>query len=422
MRITSIQARQILDSRGNPTVECSLALADGKSVLASVPSGASTGSHEAHEVRDGGSLYRGKGVLHAIKNIEEIIAPALVGKAPDVVAADATMLALDGTGNCDSLGANAMLAVSVAVLRAQAATENLELFQFINQRWAFPAPRLPQCMFNLINGGMHAQGSLAFQEFLIMPQTGNFEEDLALADAVYYALKDLLEQKGRGSAVGDEGGFVPSFNPEDQAVAERKALDLLRQAIQAVGKTEKISIGIDAAATSFYQVDTGVYRLHGNNYKARDLIALYQDLVDDYALSWLEDPMAEDDWVGWQRITALLGERVRLVGDDLFVTHLGRIKQGILLGAANAVLIKPNQVGTVSQTIEAIKLCQAAGLVAIISHRSGETDDVFIADLAVGSSVGLLKSGAPVRGERVGKYNRLLRICDLLPVAARDLY
>ncbi|NDD55182.1 phosphopyruvate hydratase [bacterium] len=307
MRITSIQARQILDSRGNPTVECSLALADGKSVLASVPSGASTGSHEAHEVRDGGSLYRGKGVLHAIKNIEEIIAPALVGKAPDVVAADATMLALDGTGNCDSLGANAMLAVSVAVLRAQAATENLELFQFINQRWAFPAPRLPQCMFNLINGGMHAQGSLAFQEFLIMPQTGNFEEDLALADAVYYALKDLLEQKGRGSAVGDEGGFVPSFNPEDQAVAERKALDLLRQAIQAVGKTEKISIGIDAAATSFYQVDTGVYRLHGNNYKARDLIALYQDLVDDYALSWLEDPMAEDDWVGWQRITALLG-------------------------------------------------------------------------------------------------------------------
>jgi enolase len=415
MVITFIDARQILDSRGNPTVECSITLSDGSSVSASVPSGASVGSHEAKELRDGESGYHGKGVLHAVHNIKNSIAPSLIGKTPDILHADKTMQALDGTAHCGNLGANAMLAVSIAMIRAQALVEKMELYALINGLWGFSPPSMPRCMFNVINGGMHAStGGLTFQEFLLIPDTGNFGKDLALADDLYQELKIVLDKHSYGSATGDEGGFVPCL-PRANLPPEEVVLKLLTGVIQQhSGASGVVGLGLDVAATHFYDAAKQQYRVHEDLLTADNLLVWQQDLVRQFSLISIEDGFAEDDWLAWQRCTRSLGTDVQLVGDDLFATNIARIKQGLVFRAGNAVLIKPNQIGTVSGAVEAIQFCQQQGLATVVSHRSGETDDTFIADLAVGAAAGQLKAGAPARGERVAKYNRLLFIADQL--------
>ena len=449
MKIVNVDAFQILDSRGMPTVECRLTLSDGTMVAASVPSGASTGKHEAHELRDNDmAVYGGKGVLTAVRHIKQAIAPAiLLGKSPDIVAMDRQLIALDGTKDCSALGSNAMLAVSIAVVRAQAWMEGVELFEFINTLWQFPEPTLPRCQFNIINGGMHAQGGLVFQEFLAIPKQSDFAQSLACVDDFYHKLQAVLHEAGLGTAIGDEGGFVPAFT-DKQLLAEEQALVLLqRTAEQFAWGAESMSFGLDVAATHFYDAQANRYRLHDKLLTAPELIELYKNLAGRFALVSLEDGLAEDDWQGWQwlmeqmggsrsstpngasfdRLPAVAltsygghgrmsGERagLQIVGDDLLVTNTNRIERGIAAKAMNAVLIKPNQIGTVSRTIEAIRLCQEHGLATIISHRSGETNDDFIADLAVGSAAGQMKTGAPVRGERVAKYNRLLWIAEML--------
>jgi enolase len=415
MQIVNVDAFQILDSRGIPTVECRLTLTDGTMVAASVPSGASTGKHEAHELRDhDATVYGGKGVLTAVKHIKQAIAPVvLLGKTPDIIAMDKQLIALDGTRDCSALGANAMLAVSIAVIRAQAWMEGVELFEFINALWQFPDPELPRCMFNVINGGMHAQGDLVFQEFLAIPTQHDFAQSLACVDDFYHKLQELLHEAGLGTAIGDEGGFVPVFTDKG-ALAEEQALMLLqRTAEQFSWGVESMSFGLDVAATHFYDARANRYRLHDKLLTAPELIEFYKSLAQRFALVSLEDGLAEDDWQGWQWLMEQMGG-LQLIGDDLLITNTNRIQQGITKKAMNAVLIKPNQIGTVSRTVDAIRLCQEHNLATIISHRSGETNDDFIADLAVGTVAGQLKAGAPVRGERVAKYNRLLWIAELL--------
>jgi enolase len=416
MRIVQVDALQILDSRGVPTIECRLTLADGAVVVASVPSGASTGKHEAHELRDlNPAAYHGKGVLTGLSNIKNIIAPqVLLGKQPDTIATDKQLLALDGTANCGNLGANAMLAVSIAVIRAQAWVEGVELFELINQLWGFQAPTLPHCMFNVINGGMHAKGDLVFQEFLTMPKQQDFAQQLACADDFYHELKQVLHEAGLGTAIGDEGGFVPVFTAQAM-LAEEQALSLLTKTAERFSwGPGAMSFGLDVAASHFYQEQERVYALHKKSLSSQELIELYKKFSKNFSLSSIEDGLAEDDWLGWQTLNDQMGGAIQLVGDDLLVTNVARIEEGVARKAMNAVLIKPNQIGTVLGAIQAIKACQANGLAVIISHRSGETNDDFIADLAVGSAAGQLKAGAPVRGERVAKYNRLLWIAEML--------
>ncbi len=416
MHIVKVDAHQILDSRGLPTVECRLTLADGAVIVASVPSGASTGRHEAHELRDNNAaVYHGKGVLSAVRHIKQVIAPGiLLGKIPDIIAMDKEIIALDGTKDCSALGANAMLAVSIAVIRAQAWIEGVELFEFINDLWQFPEPMLPRCMFNMINGGMHAQSDLVFQEFLVIPSHHDFAQSLACADDFYQQLKLVLHGAGLGTAIGDEGGFVPLFT-DKTVFAEEQALSLLlHTAEQFTWGVESVSFGLDSAATHFYDSGANRYRFHEQFLTAPALIELYKNLKGRFPLVSLEDGLAEDDWQGWQWLMEQLGAGVQIVGDDLLVTNTKRIQQGLTQKAMNAVLIKPNQIGTVSRTVEAIRLCQENNLATIISHRSGETNDDFIADLAVGSAAGQMKAGAPVRGERVAKYNRLLWIAEML--------
>ncbi len=415
MQIVNVDAFQILDSRGNPTVECRLTLSDGTMVAASVPSGASTGRHEARELRDhDAAVYGGKGVLIAVRHIKQVIAPAvLLGKSPDIITMDKELIALDGTPNCAALGANAMLAVSIAVVRAQAWMEGVELFEFINSLWRFSAATLPRCMFNVINGGMHAEGDLVFQEFLAIPQQSDFAQSLACVDDFYHKLQQVLHVDRFGTAIGDEGGFVPLFTDKG-VLAEEQVFGLLqRTAEQFSWGAESISIGLDVAATHFYSPEHDRYYLHGNQLTAAELIKVYKDLVERFGLISIEDGLAEDDWQGWQLLMQEM-KGLQLVGDDLLVTNTHRIEHGIAEQAMNAVLIKPNQIGTVSRTVDAIKVCQANNLATIISHRSGETNDDFIADLAVGTAAGQIKTGAPVRGERVAKYNRLLWIAELL--------
>ncbi len=416
MHIVQVDAFQILDSRGLPAVECRLTLADGAVIVASCPSGASTGRHEAHELRDNNAaLYHGKGVLTAVEHIKRAIAPSiLLGKSPNIVAMDKQLIALDGTKDCSALGANAMLAVSIAVIRAQAWVEGVELFELINTLWDFPEPMLPRCMFNVLNGGMHADGDLVFQEFLAIPSQSDFSQSLACVDDFYHQLKIVLHQAGYGTAIGDEGGFVPAFSNKAM-MPEEQALQLLQQAAEQFSwGAESMSFGLDVAATHFYDTGANRYKLHEQALTAPELIELYKKLQQQFPLVSLEDGLAEDDWQGWQWLNAKLGDTVQIIGDDLLVTNTNRIQQGLVEKAMNAVLIKPNQIGTVSRTIEAIKLCQEQRLSTIISHRSGETNDDFIADLAVGSAAGQLKAGAPVRGERVAKYNRLLWIAEML--------
>ncbi len=412
-RIVSVIAREILDSRGNPTVEVEIALEGGVRGRAAAPSGASTGTHEALELRDGDpARYLGRGVRRAVENVRSVIGPALVGRdAADQAAIDGLLCELDGTGNKSRLGANAIVATSLAVARAEAAHRGLPLFRYLGGE---DADLLPVPFLNVINGGAHAENPLELQEFLIVPLGAEaFREALRMGAETYHHLKRLLRDRGLSTGVGDEGGFSPELRTAEEA------LGLLVEAIQAAGYRpgEEIALALDAAASELYR--DGRYHLEGRARTAEEMIAYYADLVDRYPIVSLEDPLAEDDWEGWKEITKVLGGRVQLVGDDLFVTHPARLRQGIEARCANAVLIKPNQIGTLTETLQTVRTAQEAGYRTLLSHRSGETEDTGIADLAVAWRCGQIKTGAPCRGERVAKYNQLLRIEEELGTRGR---
>lgn len=415
MKITQIIGREIFDSRGFPTVECEVILDNNHSFLASVPSGISKGSHEAVELRDGGNRLAGQGVLKAIENIEQRIAPALIGHVPNVVEMDLKMIGIDDSENKSNLGANAMLAVSYAVLRSQAALEGLETYEFITDLCNFESVSLPIPLINIINGGQHADNNLIIQEYMVAPKgQQTIRGALESVAGLFYELKDLLRKLGKSTLVGDEGGFAPDFNNE------REALDTI---MQAMGNTQKkygheFVIALDAASNFFYNQSTKTYDMHGKKYTTDELIEWYTQLTKEYPLFSIEDGLHENDWEGWSQLTATLGESVQIVGDDIFTTDPEKITIGIEKKAANAVLIKPNQIGTVTETLQAIHVCKDYGMNTIVSHRSGETEDTFIADLAVGTSSGQIKTGGYSRGERMAKYNRLLRIEDRLTLSA----
>jgi enolase len=416
MKIVRVEGREILDSRGMPTLECSLELSSGTVVRASVPSGASVGKYEALELRDTTSLrYAGKGVLEAKNNLELKIAPLLIGKTPDFIRLDEHIIDLDGTENKRNLGANATLAASIAVVRAQAVMQECEPFQLIAQHMDIITPVIPRCMFNLLNGGLHVDNGMRFQEFMVMPVGAvSFEQCLHDVTMVYQVLKKKLAQEDYTTGLGDEGGFAPLFTGKG-IIKERMALDFLMRAIVDAGfDYEYMKICLDVAASCFYDEASSCYNLSGDIFSSEELVALYQDLVKNYPIYSIEDGMSQDDWYGWQMLTQSLGDKIQLVGDDLFVTNLSKIEKGISLGAANAVLIKPNQIGTISEAIQAIKLGNKSGFITVVSHRSGETTDDFVADFAVGAGANQFKSGACARGERVAKYNRLLEIEELL--------
>jgi enolase 1/2/3 len=401
--IDSVRARQILDSRGNPTVEVDVALESGAWGRASVPSGASTGKFEAVELRDGGEAYLGKGVLRAVKNVESELAPALIGvDAADQRALDGAMIELDGTPNKSRLGANAILGCSLAAAKAAAAEAGVPLYRWIG---GDAATVLPVPMLNVINGGVHAQNSLDLQEFMIVPGgCETFAEALRIAAEIFHTLREVLHGRGLVTGVGDEGGFAPDL-PSSEA-----AVEAILEAAERAGHRERISLAIDPAATEFFS--EGVYRLEGEGktLDADGLIEFYAQLEKAYGLVSIEDGLAEEEWDGWKSLTARLGDRLQLVGDDLFVTNIERLQRGIDLGIANAILVKVNQIGTLSESLDAIELARSSGYATVISHRSGETEDTTIADLAVATNAGQIKTGAPSRTDRVAKYNQLLRI------------
>lgn len=404
--ITDIFARQILDSRGNPTVEVDVILNDGTLGRAAVPSGASTGTHEAVELRDGeAGRYLGKGVTRAVANVNAIIAPEITGMdATDQVVIDTAMLDLDGTENKSKLGANAILGVSMAVARAAAESIGLPLYRYLG---GVAVQTLPVPQMNILNGGKHADNNLDLQEFMIMPVGApSFAEALRMGSEVYHKLKGVLNKRGLATTVGDEGGFAPFLESHAQA------LDLIVEAIETAGYTpgEDIALALDAAASEFYQ--DGQYSLKGEDkvLTSSRMIDFYEGLINNYPVISIEDGLAEDDWEGWQEMTRRLGSRLQLVGDDIFVTNQLRLARGIAEGAGNAILIKLNQIGTITETLGTIAQARQAGFAAVVSHRSGETEDTTIADFVVGAGVGQLKSGAPARTERVAKYNQLLRI------------
>jgi len=409
--IDTVVAREVLDSRGTPTVEAEVLLEGGASGRAMVPSGASTGAHEAHELRDGGSRYGGKGVLQAVNNIEEKIAPALCGlSALDQGAVDAAMLELDGSDNKSALGANAILAVSLATARAAANGIGLPLYRYLGGPMA---TLLPVPLMNVINGGAHAANSLDFQEFMVVPHGApSFREALRMGTEVFHTLKGLLQERGMSTAVGDEGGFAPDLGND-------AAGDLLVQAIEKAGYRpgDQISLALDVASTEFFK--DGRYAFDGGSYSSAEMVDQLARLVSRYPIVSIEDGVAEDDWDGWALLTQRLGSSVQLVGDDLFVTNTSRLQRGIDLGVANSILIKVNQIGSLSETLQAIDLAGRAGYTSVISHRSGETEDTTIADLAVASRAGQIKTGSLSRSERVAKYNQLLRIEDELGSQAR---
>ncbi|MDI6853632.1 MAG: phosphopyruvate hydratase [Deltaproteobacteria bacterium] len=415
--IQAIQALEILDSRGNPTVMAEVLLDNGLSAQAMVPSGASTGENEALELRDGGPRYLGKGVRQAVKNIQEGIAPALVGLNPlEQELIDRRMCELDGTDNKSRLGANAILAVSMAVARAGAAVAGLPLYRYLGGTAAASLP-IPQ--LNIINGGAHAANNLDFQEFMIMPVGGpTFAEALRMAAEVFHTLKKVLSSKGLSTAVGDEGGFAPDL-PSHEA-----ALDLIQEAVTKAGYApgKDVALALDCAASEFFDAGASEYifkKSSGGSYSAGALTEYYKSLIAKYPIVSIEDGLAENDWGGWVHLTRELGDRLQLVGDDIFVTNVQFLQKGIDLGAANAILIKLNQIGSVSETLAAIALARRHGYRAVISHRSGETEDTFIADLAVATGVGQIKTGSMSRSERIAKYNRLLMIERDLGAAAR---
>ncbi|MFH0834533.1 MAG: phosphopyruvate hydratase [Patescibacteria group bacterium] len=412
-KISKIHAREILDSRGNPTVEVEVELATGEREIAAVPSGASTGAHEAVELRDGDSRFGGKGVLNAVKNVNEILAQKLSGSdALDQKALDAKMIELDGTQNKSKLGANAILGVSLAVARAAASHKKIPLFEYFgflagNENWLLPTP-----MMNILNGGKHADNGIDIQEFMIVP-TGfdKFSEALRAGAETFHELKKILKKGGHATNVGDEGGFAPNFAKTEEA------LDAIVAAIAAVGYSSKIKIALDAASSEFF-VD-GKYKIEGAEKDAAGMIDFYEKLLAKYPIVSIEDGLAEDDWAGWRALTQKLESKAQLVGDDLFVTNPERLQKGIEEGIANSILIKLNQIGTVSETIEAVKLAQKSGYTAVISHRSGETEDTTIADFAVGTAAGQIKTGSLCRTDRIAKYNQLLRIEEYLGAAAK---
>ena len=410
MKIKKIWGREVLDSRGFPTIECNLLLDNNRIVKSSVPSGASVGIHEALELRDKDEKrYFGKGVLKAIENIDKKIAPTLIGKNPDLLAMDKIIIDLDGTENKSNLGANATLAVSMVIARAQAMVENLQIFEFIGKIFEIKKYLLPKVMFNVLNGGVHSDSGISFQEFMIMPISGKtFSENLQIAVIVFQNLKKLLLEKNFSVGVGDEGGFAPKLEKN----GEKKALDFLIKAAEKSGfiAGKDVVFCLDVAASEFYDEKEKKYFIENKKNSSQDLINIYNNLLNSYPIFSIEDGLAEDDWEGWRLMTESFGSKVQLVGDDIFVTNPNRIKKGIESKVANAVLIKLNQIGTVTQTLDAIKLCQQNNYKTIISHRSGETCDTFIADLAVGTSAGQFKAGGCCRGERIVKFNRLLEI------------
>ncbi|HEX5597456.1 MAG TPA: phosphopyruvate hydratase [Micromonosporaceae bacterium] len=412
--IEGIVAREILDSRGNPTVEVEIGLDDGTIARAAVPSGASTGAFEAIELRDGDAArYNGKGVETAVSNIEDRIVDQLIGyEASEQRLIDQTMLDLDGTADKSDLGANAILGVSLAVAKAAAGSAELSLFRYLGGP---NAHLLPVPMMNILNGGAHADTNVDIQEFMIAPiGAPTFRDALRCGTEVYHALKSVLKKKGLATGLGDEGGFAPDL-PTNAA-----ALDLIAEAVEKAGYRlgTDIVFALDVAATEFYTKDEG-YVFEGATKSADEMTAYYSKLLEAYPIVSIEDPLSEDDWAGWTALTAAVGDRLQIVGDDLFVTNSQRIARGIAEGAANAVLVKVNQVGSLTETLDAVDLAHRAGFRCVMSHRSGETEDTTIADLAVATGCGQIKTGAPARSERVAKYNQLLRIEEELADAAR---
>ncbi|TEB13839.1 Enolase [Pelotomaculum sp. FP] len=404
--IEEIIAREILDSRGNPTVEVDVYLEDGSMGRAAVPSGASTGASEAVELRDDDEeRYNGKGVLQAVDNVNSILAPEIEGyDATDQLGIDRAMIELDGTPNKGKLGANAILGVSIAAAKAAAESLGLPLYQYLG---GTNSKVLPVPMMNILNGGKHADNNVDIQEFMIMPVgAGSFAEALRMGAEVYHTLKKVLKKKGLNTAVGDEGGFAPMLGSNEEALA------VIVEAISAAGYKpgEQIALALDPAATEFYKEGRYVFETEGKSRTAEEMVDYYTMLVEKYPIISIEDGLAEDDWDGWRKLTERLGKKIQLVGDDIFVTNTELLRRGIKSGVANSILIKLNQIGTITETLDAIEMARQAGYTAVVSHRSGETDDTTIADLVVATNAGQIKTGAPARTDRVAKYNQLIRI------------
>jgi enolase len=408
--ISDIYARQVLDSRGNPTVEVEVFLESGVMGRAIVPSGASTGAHEAVELRDGDKeVFLGKGVLKAVDNVNEIMAPELVGyDARDQIGIDELLLELDGTPNKSKLGANAILGVSMAVARAAAEELGQELYEYLG---GFNAKTLPVPMMNILNGGEHADNNVDIQEFMVMPVGAeSFSHALRMGTEIFHNLKSVLKEKGLNTAVGDEGGFAPNLSSNEEAIIT------IISAIEKAGYKpgEEVFIALDVAATELYKDGKYDFKGEGVIRTTEELISYYEELVNKYPIISIEDGLSEDDWEGWNKLTAAIGQKVQLVGDDLFVTNTERLAKGIAEGTGNSILVKVNQIGTLTETFDAIEMAKRAGYTAVISHRSGETEDTTIADIAVATNAGQIKTGAPSRTDRVAKYNQLLRIEDKL--------
>ena len=408
--IETVKAREILDSRGNPTLEVEILLEDGASARAAVPSGASTGAFEAVELRDGDkSRYSGKGVEKAVANVNDIIAPKVIGfDAADQRGLDRLMIELDGTPNKGKLGANAILGVSLAAAQASAVSADLNLFQYIGGPGAHV---LPVPMMNIMNGGAHADSDVDIQEFMIAPiGASTFREALRMGAEVYHSLKAVVKERGLSTGLGDEGGFAPNLD------SNREALELIVEAIEKAGYKpgEDVGLAMDVASSEFFDDKTKTYKFEG---EARDndyMVKYYEQLIKDFPIVSIEDPLSEDEWEHWKALTDEIGDKVQIVGDDFFVTNPERLAKGIAMGAANALLVKVNQIGSLTETLEAVEMAHRAGYKTMTSHRSGETEDVTIADLAVATNSGQIKTGAPARGERINKYNQLLRIEDAL--------
>lgn len=417
MKITKVQAREIYDSRGWPTIQCEITLDEQHTVTSSVPAGLSRGSHEARELRDGGKRLWGKGVIKAIENIEQVIAPEIIGKEPEALDLDQKIIELDGTPDKSNLGANATLATSMALYKAQAFNEELELFELIAHLSGNDSVSLPFPFINLINGGLHAQNNLQIQEFMIVPMGSyNFRESMEVATTAFHELKNMLQRYGKSTAVGDEGGFSPLDTDDTQA------LDILTELLEKLEVTygNQCVIAIDVAASRFFNPATQTYTINSKSLSAHDLMSWYEDLITTYPIFSIEDGLGEDDWINWERMTKEFGNRIQIVGDDIFATNIARIEEGIKRQTATSVIIKPNQIGTITETLYAIKFCKLHEMNVIVSHRSGETEDTFIADLAVGSNAGQIKAGGCSRSERLAKYNRLLTIEDLLMSAPEN--
>ena len=410
--IEALGAREILDSRGNPTVEVEIQLEDGTQARAAVPSGASTGAFEASELRDGGTRYLGKGVEKAVAFVNDEIGPNIIGfDAQDQRIIDSAMISLDGTANKSRLGANAILGVSLAVAKASAESADLSLFRYLGGPNAHV---LPVPMMNILNGGAHADTNVYIQEFMVAPiGAPTFRESLRWGAEIYHALKSVLKQRGLATSVGDEGGFAPNLD------SNRAALDLILEAIAKAGfkPGTDIALAMDVAATEFHE--NGQYKFEGSLRSSGEMIAYYTDLVNSYPIVSIEDPLNEEDWAGWAEMTSVLGSRIQIVGDDLFVTNPERLAKGIATNTANALLVKVNQIGTLTETLDAVSMAQHANYRSMLSHRSGETEDTTIADLAVATNCGQIKTGAPARTERVAKYNQLLRIEEELASGAK---